>query len=160
MNLSIKTIEASLTLKILDHYKPEQKEITNFKQSIIKFINGIKDKESEEYNKNLIRTFLQETHYSQYTINTKAKIDLAIYHSNEYESFPIVLIETKKPKDKDCIRKDNLHCKSFYQLILYYLDERIGNNNNAIKYLIITDCYDWFLFDCNEFDQKIYKMVI
>jgi hypothetical protein len=43
------------------------------------------------------------------------------------------------------ITKDNLNKKAFHELIQYYLEERIINENLEIKHLIITNSIDWFI---------------
>lgn len=41
--------------------------------------------------------------------------------------------------------------------MLYYLQERITHQNYAIKHLIATDVYTWFVFEEKVFDQYFYK---
>jgi adenine-specific DNA-methyltransferase len=48
---------------------------------------------------------------------------------------------------------NNLNSKAFYELILYYLRERIINKNIDIKYLVTTNIYEWFIFSANDFER-------
>ena len=45
--------------------KPSRSEINNFKTNLKRLFTLIDDKESEEYNKNLISDFLKYTYYQQ-----------------------------------------------------------------------------------------------
>jgi hypothetical protein len=48
---------------------------------------------------------------------------------------------------------DNLNAKAIYELILYYLRERITNNNLELKHLIAANLFEWFIFDAHEFEK-------
>ena len=45
----------------------------------------------------------------------------------------------------------HLNRKALHELILYYLREEIGKKNRTIQHLIITDGYNWFLFEKKTF---------
>src|SRR5690606_17632124 len=49
--------------------------------------------------------------------------------------------------------KDNLNTKAFHELILYYLQEKITNKNLEIKHIIVTNIYEWFIFDAVVIDR-------
>jgi adenine-specific DNA-methyltransferase len=51
------------------------------------------------------------------------------------------------------ISKENINCKAFHELILYYLRERIIGNNLEVKQLIATNIYEWFIFDASLFEK-------
>ena len=75
--------------------------------------------------------------------------DLNIFEDNTTSSHPVVLIEMKKPSEKkDMLSKEDLNRKALHELILYYLTEFLDNgHNNAIRWLIASNGYDWFIFD-------------
>ena len=55
-------------------------EITSFSENLLKLIDSIDPKESEENVKNHLSKFLRDTYYKDdYEINTKDKTDLVIY---------------------------------------------------------------------------------
>ena len=99
--------------------KVSEDKFEEFQLFFEKFKKSIKDDETEEYNKNLITTFLNDTFYKEnYQINTSGRVDLAIYN----EEIPEVLIEVKSPTNKnEMITIDNLNKKGFQEIILYYL---------------------------------------
>jgi len=139
-----------------------ESEFNNFKQSLSSFLNDIKDND-EEFNKTLLKELLEKSiGYSSYKINTKDKIDLAIY----IDSTPEIIIELKAPKNKsEMITIDNLNIKALHETLLYYLREKHKNKNFNLKHIVITDSIEWFVFDAVEFNkistnkkiEKIYK---
>jgi adenine-specific DNA-methyltransferase len=133
-----------------------KQDVDLFKEHFSIFLKTVDEKESEEHSKNKLIKFLYDSFYNgKNEINTKGRIDLAIYEDSE----PIVIIENKKPKsnDVDMISKNNLNAKAMYELILYYLRERIEFNNTNIKYLIATNIYEWFIFDERDFDKFFFR---
>ena len=56
--------------------KPNRLDIDKFKQNLIKLIDRINDRESEEFHKNLLIEFLKKTYYDpHHFINTKGRND-------------------------------------------------------------------------------------
>jgi adenine-specific DNA-methyltransferase len=152
-NLTKLTPKQSLNKAYLKE-KVTRSDIELFKASLIQFIDGIDEKESEEYVKNLVTKFLYDTYYhGKNQINTKGRIDLAIYEDKK----PVVIIEAKRPTSPDMVTVDNLNTKATHELMLYYLQERVEHGNIDVKYLIITNTYEWFVFDSSVFDSLFYK---
>jgi adenine-specific DNA-methyltransferase len=134
--------------------KPSRSEIELFKTNLIGLLDGLDETESEEHNKNDLVTFLKNTFYQKFYINTKGRNDLVIHNGPDAKSFAGVLIEAKKPSNKsEMIRPDNLNAKAFHELILYYLRERITNHNLQIKHLVATNIYEWYVFDASIFEK-------
>jgi hypothetical protein len=131
--------------------KPIRNDIENFKTQLIRLLNIIDEKESEEFHKNILSDFLKETYYSpNYFINTKGRTDLVIHNGKKSDSSVGIIIEVKKPSNKaEMIRKNNFNVKAFHEILLYYLRERINEKNLEIKHLIITNVYEWFIIDVN-----------
>lgn len=131
-----------------------QDEARNFKDNLKYFFANINTSESEEFNKNLIIKFLNNAYYAKqgYMVNTYHDTDLAIYEKNvEGREKPVVLFEFKGPEKPDMITKESFQSKAMYQLIYYYLQEEIANENHNITFLIITDCKQFFLFEKKTF---------
>ena len=127
----------------------EEKDIVRFKNAMQKMLKNVNLKESEEHNKNLVMEFLSNAFYKDTNaINTEGKTDAAIYASPNSICSPIlVLIEAKGPGRPDMAKRTELNCKALHELILYYIRQEEYNHNTAIKHLIITNCFEWFLFD-------------
>jgi hypothetical protein len=143
-------------------HKPLRKDVTNFIVQLQDCINAVKlsddNGESEEHIKSHFTAFFNSTFYADKYINTKDRIDLAIYTENNVKSDVGVIIEAKKPSNKaEFLRQDNLNRKSLQELLLYYLRERLDNNNNNIKHLIATNGYEWYLFKGEDFYNYFFK---
>src|SRR5690554_6716379 len=152
--------------------KPNRTEIEGFKANLIQLLDRTNDTESEEFHKNLVIDFLKKTYYDpNHYINTKGRNDLVIHNGDKAKSTVGVIIEAKKPTNKsempqafastDKNKPENeqmvstarLNTKAFHELVLYYLRERITQNNLETKHLIITNINEWFIFDATIFDR-------
>jgi adenine-specific DNA-methyltransferase len=135
--------------------KPNRTQIETFKKNIINLFGMIDESESEEFHKNIISEFLKSTYYAPGNyINTKGRADLVI-HTGKDTSTPVaVLFETKKPGNtSEMPTLGNLKSKAFYELILYYMRERMNEKNISVKYLVITNIYEWFIFSSSDFER-------
>jgi adenine-specific DNA-methyltransferase len=135
--------------------KPNRTQIETFKKNITNLFDQIKESESEEFHKNIISEFLKNTYYSPNNyINTKGRSDLVIHNGKDSNSTVGVLFEVKKPGNKSEMPTcKDINTKAFHELILYYLRERITNKNIEIKYLVITNIFEWFIFNANDFEK-------
>ncbi len=156
MKLKIK-IPAQSINKIYQKDKIRRNDYENFKSELDTIITKIDSKESEEHLKNFLIQFLKNTFYKENEVNTKGRTDLAIYNGNNSKSTVGVIFETKKPANKsDMITKTDINKKALHEIILYYFHERIENNNNEIKNIIITNLNEWFIFDAIDFERVFY----
>ena len=135
--------------------KPNRTQIETFKKNITNLFDQIKESESEEFHKNIISEFLKNTYYSSVNyINTKSRYDLVIHNGKDSNSTVGVLFEAKKPGNKSEMPTcENINTKAFHELILYYLRERITHKNIEIKYLVITNIFEWFIFNASDFEK-------
>ncbi|MCA4777904.1 DUF7149 domain-containing protein [Empedobacter stercoris] len=143
-------------------FKPQRSDIEKFKTELVNCIDaiGISDEkgESEEHLKEPIKRFFQNTFFEKNLINTKDRIDLAIYLDSTAKSDVGVIIEAKRPSNKaEFISEKNLNKKALQELLLYYLRERIDYKNNNIKHLIVTNGFEWFFFKAEDFYNLFYK---
>lgn len=132
-----------------------RQQIEAFKKHFTTLLEQSNEQESEEFHKNLIADFLKHTYYHPtHFINTKGRNDLVIHHGKNAKSKVGVLIETKKPTNTTgMLTKENINKKALQELVLYYLRERITHKNLDIKHLIVTNVYEWFIFDAQVFDK-------
>ena len=165
----IKSVKQALNPAFLKQ-PPTRDEIELFKKELNALLDRINENESEEFHKNLIKDFLNAVYYKdKHYINTKGRSDLVV-HNGENTSSPVgVLIETKSPANKtemirarepaspispvSLIFSPDLNKKSFHELVLYYLRERKTGRNIELRYLIITNVYEWFVFDARNFED-------
>ena len=135
--------------------RPQRSDIDLFKTNLIKLIGKIDEIEREENQKNHIRDFLLNTYYKDTNeINTKGSQDLVI-HTGKGNKTPVgVIIEAKRPGNKaDWISAGKPNGKALQELVLYYLRERIEENNNDIQYLIATNIYEWYIIESHYFER-------
>lgn len=118
-------------------------------------ITEISEENTEETNKGYIRDFLRGLGFQQegFRINAEGRIDLAI----SKENVNYVLLETKRLKSSDMISEEHINRKALHELILYFMRERLGENNTRMTYLIVTDGIDWFIFDAALFNKIFAK---
>jgi adenine-specific DNA-methyltransferase len=134
--------------------RPTRTEIELLRRGLEKMLVNTNLQESEEYHKGLLKDFLKETAYSDYFINTKDRKDLVIHNDKSSKSSVGVIIEVKRPGNKtEMPTTDDLNKKAMQELLLYFLRERVTKKNFEIKHLIITNLYEWLIFDASEFEK-------
>lgn len=139
----------------------EKKDFENFRRRLLRLLNhagdAVEGGESEEHMKNLIQPFLRNTQFGEeYFIYPKEYQDLAIHNGKTRTSDVGVIIEAKRPSNREMISADDCNRKAFHESILYYLRERIEHANDSIKHIIITDSFRWFVFDAQDFERHFY----
>jgi hypothetical protein len=151
----------SLKQSLNDAYrliKPERADIEKFKSNFKLLLSHINPKESEENMKGLMMDFLKNTYYNpNYHIVTKGRTDFVIHTGKDATHPAGVLFEAKKPSNPEMVTLSNLNTKAMHEIILYYLRERIEHHNNDIKYIVITNIYEWFMFDAPVFEKLFFK---
>lgn len=135
--------------------KPYREDIELFKRNLLKILDFSDDSESEEYHKNLVSGFLKDSLYhDDYFINTSGRNDQVIHVGPKPDSAVGVIIEAKNANNKsEMVTVDNLNKKAFHELLLYFLRERITKGNLEVKNLIITNLFEWYIFDANSFEK-------
>src|SRR3989338_1194323 len=149
-----KTPSKSLSHALLKA-KPGGEQFEQFKVKLSGLVDQISSSpnESEEHHKNHISDFLKFAFPASF-INTNDRIDLAIHNGKSPTDSVGVIIEAKRPSSQaEMPSQDNLNVKAMQELVLYYLRERIAANNLAVKHLIITNGYEWFIFDAHVFEK-------
>ena len=136
-----------------------ESDIKRFRAALSDLLDNINIAESEEHNKTFVGNFLRDTFYKEgYIVNTRWKADNAIYEKKDSDKkIPVVLMELKGPGRPDMVSNTELNQKALHELILYYLREEINEGNTEVKHLVITDCYQWFVFEKKLFYQLFAK---
>ena len=98
--------------------KPNRSEIEGFKAHLITLLDRTNDTESEEFHKNLVAAFLNDTYYKpNHFINTKGRNDQVIHNGPDPDSTVGVIIEAKKPGNKgEMLTRENINRKAFQEL--------------------------------------------
>jgi len=157
LKLTPQKTKQSLNKSYLKNAQVDRANFDNFKAKLNRLLQSIDEAESEENVKNHLSDFLKDTFYKEkHLINTKGRTDLVIHAENNAQSPVNVLLEVKKPSNKtEMITTDNLNAKALQELMLYYLRERETENNTDIKYLIITNIYEFFIFEASDFHSLL-----
>ena len=139
---------------------PVERPVFNiFKAQLSNYYKQISSIDTEEKLKGDLMDFLKFTFYSQnYKVSPNGDIDCAI-HLGANVTDPVgVIIEVKKPTNAtEMITKEDLNRKALQELLLYYLRERHIKKNIQLKQLIVTNVYEYFVFDAHEFERIFYS---
>lgn len=137
----------------------DRRVFDGFKTQLSNYYEQISVINTEEKLKGDLMDFLKFTFYSQnYKVSPNGDIDCAI-HLGVNTTDPVgVIIEVKKPTNVgEMITREDLNRKALQELLLYYLRERHTNKNIQLKQLIVTNIYEYFVFDGQEFERLFYS---
>lgn len=140
----------------------ERGSFTVFKDALEKLHNDVeiaKEKnEHEEHFKNFLVPFFNKVGFQDFSINTSGRIDMAIHTGGKGKDPVGVLIEAKRPgNSNEMITKEQINRKAMHEAVLYYLEQRIEQDNSDLKHVIITNMDEWFIFDAQEFERYFYR---
>jgi len=137
---------------------PEEGEFNLFKHNITDLYKSLceteENKESEEHQKNIISDFLKKP-FSSYSVNTSGRVDLAISEKGQ-DTPNRLLFEVKRSTNRsEMLTPDSINCKAMHELLYYYLQERMHNLH--LNHLIITNGFDWYIFEARVFESLFYS---
>ena len=152
------TIAKSLS-KAYRQVSIDKQSFDAFKKQLEILYQQIDTIDTEEKIKGDLMDFLKLTFYGQnYKVSPNGRIDCAIHLGNSIESPVGVIIEAKMPTNtSEMITRDKLNKKALQELLLYYLRERVEKKNIQLKQLIVTNIYEYFIFDAQEFERIFYS---
>ena len=161
MKLTIVPLAKALVTKSNAYYRQSVKreDIETFKKGLGRLFFRLDEKESEEHLKNIIADFLKEVYkHDSYEINTRERKDLVIHNGKSSKDPVAVLIEAKRPGNgAEMISGAKPNAKALQELIHYFMDERLVKGNIELKYLVITNIYEWYIFDAADFEKIFYE---
>ena len=130
-----------------------------FKNQLRNYYEQISVINTEEKLKGDLMDFLKLSFYGQnYKVSPNGDIDCAIHLGGNIEAPVGVIIEVKKPTNvTEMITRDDLNRKALQELLLYYLRERHSKKNIQLKQLVVTNIYEYFIFDAQEFERLFYS---
>jgi adenine-specific DNA-methyltransferase len=136
-----------------------REQIELFKKELKNTFNHIDEKQDEEYHKNIIGDLFKNVYCKdKYLVNVNKKEDLVIRLGNSTSDDVGVLLEFKKPTEKrDMVSAENANVKALQELVLYYLRQTVDNENHKITNLVVTNIYEWFIFDGVWFEKNIFR---
>ncbi|WP_338874932.1 TaqI-like C-terminal specificity domain-containing protein [Spirosoma sp. SC4-14] len=158
--MHLKALTPTESLEKTYRLQPAPREqIEHFKAQFLKLFNHINEKESEENVKDHLMDFLKEVYYKDaHVVAPKGKTDFVIHLGKDATTQAGVLFEMKRPANKgEMITRQNLNAKAFHELLLYYFQERERAKNSDIRHCVITNVYEWFIFDAALIDRLFYR---
>lgn len=154
MKLTISSPAKALSKAYLKQsLKREQIEL--FKANLARMFERIRSDEHEEHLKNIVSDFLKDTWYKLTNeINTSGRADLAIHNGTTSTASVGVLIEVKRPGNKnEMITPERPNTKALHELLHYYMQERYIKDNKEIRHLIVSNIHEWYIFDAVDFER-------
>ncbi len=127
-------------------------ELDNFKKQLNQ-LEATGDGSNESQIRSYVTNFLEKLYQleSGRLFVEKDRIDLAILSEPGSKDIEI-LIETKSLSSSEMPTPKKLEVKGLYQIMLYYLEyDRDPTTNDTLKHLIITNGYEWLVFDNRTF---------
>ncbi|HMS27068.1 MAG TPA: Eco57I restriction-modification methylase domain-containing protein [Burkholderiaceae bacterium] len=156
MQLNIQTPRKFLN-PLLSQKSVVATEVDAFKAALAQYVQNVKEqKAAKQSEPNIVAgslmPFLKSSPFTYnarpYSQQGQSGVDLAIFNGQD----AVVLIEAKAVGSKDMITKHDLNRKAFHEAIFYFMQER-ARKNDKLTHIIITDFYDWFVFDAKDFER-------
>ena len=136
----------------------DESSFNKFKEALKKMLSNIRDGQREDTQLGFLKDFLRETFYPKNWMAKDGDIDQVIKTGEEEKSGTALLIEAKSTINKsEMITVGNLNGKALRELLYYYLHERELKGNISLKYMIVNNAYEFFIFDAHEFERKFYN---
>lgn len=138
-----------------------REQIDRLQQGLSRLFSEINEGQNEEYHKNLITSLLQDIWYKDaYHVNVNQRQDLVVRLGRTVAEPVGVILEFKKPVNKaEMISAGKANVKALQELLLYYLRERLDNQNTRLTHLVATNLYEWFIFDEKYFETHFVRNV-
>lgn len=136
-------------------------EFEAFKTALVKYGQDVQQQKATKQTETTIvagalMPFLQTTSLGYqcrpYSQKGQSGIDLAILSGTDV----VVIIEAKVVESKDMITAHDLNRKAFHEAIFYFMQER-DKGNDKLTHVVITDFYEWFVFDAKDFDRLFWR---
>ncbi len=158
MKLQLLTPTQSLS-KAYRKQSVSREDMERFKAALQTAFGQMDERQDEEYHKNVISQMLRDVYYkNDYIVNVNKRQDLVIRLGAKTDDPVGVILEFKKPSNAaEMISPERPNAKALHELILYYLRETRANDNHHLKYLIVTNIRQWYLFDGVWFEKNIFR---
>ena len=135
------------------------KELSAFQEATDAYLTELEKQRITEQSEpnivsNALKPYLENLSYvaQSYTQKGQSGMDLALM----LEHSPSVIIEAKVFESSAMITQSDINKKSLHEAILYFMRER-HKGNNTLYHIIITDFYNWFVFDAKDFETLFWK---
>lgn len=144
--------------KELIRLRPNEADFNRFKELLNTLLHNIDEADRENRQEIYVLNFLRGAFYGDdYEINKKNDIDLAIHLGKTKDDKVGVIIEAKRPSNTgEMISVAKPNVKALQQAILYFMRERVDENNIDLRYIVVTNIKEWFIFSAADFNRHFY----
>lgn len=126
-----------------------------FRRALERLFSRVDENESDEYQRTIVAGFLTDAFYSDpFEVSPHEGIDLVIYQKPDQ---PGAFIETKRVFAGDMMTPIKNNVRALHELVLHYFEERERHPARVSSHLIVTDVYNWFIFDETDFRHFFYN---
>ena len=140
--------------------KPTRTQLDDFAVAQQHLLAAINPAESEEHLKKLLIDFLAHPGVlgPGYYLNVSKRRDLVV-RTGPKEAAPVgAIVEVKRAANPgEMVTPQDLNRKAFHELLLYYLEDRRDGHADDLRRLVITNGYEWFVFDALDFDRLFWR---
>lgn len=137
----------------------DESDFSVFKDELKELFGNIEDGQVEPTQRKFFTTFMEGIIPKNYLVtHEEDSIDVVLHTGDKTTSPKGVLIELKSTTNKEeMVTNEDINRKALQELLFYYLNERIGKQNNSIRYLIACNIYECFVWDAQIFEKTFYK---
>ncbi|NEU69296.1 DUF7149 domain-containing protein [Spirosoma agri] len=142
-----------------------QEQLDGFRQALAKLFARVDENESEAHQQTIVADFLRElVPANTYRVAVGEAIDLIVQaepvpSGMTNETVSTAVIETRKVFAGEMMTPLKNNVRALHELILSYFENAERESPNAVCQLVITDVYNWFLFDELDFRRFFYDNV-
>lgn len=157
MRLSVRKATQALN-KAYARQSISHESIEQFRQALIRLFARTDEDEPERHQQQILTDFLTETFYQgdAWTVEGREQSGLTIRSATEPPTRPGVLITVRKVFAGEMMTTLKNNVKSLHELILRYFEVKERDDDAVIHHLVITDVYNWFVFDESAFQRAFY----
>lgn len=131
-----------------------QNQMDAFQEALAKLFLGLDEHGSEDDQKNRVAQFLTDTFYpGMAEIRPQPPVDLILHGVSGSAD---VVVQVKKFYAGEMLTPIKNNVRALHELILYYFDACEQDPQTTPRHLIITDIYNWFIFDETDFRRFFY----
>ncbi len=134
-------------------------EIAHFEEATQGYLEKLEEqriaKQSEpNIVSNALKPYFEQLGYVAQSHSQKGQsgMDLALMLDHD----PSVIIEAKVFESPAMITQNDINKKALHEAVLYFMRER-HKGNSKIYHIIITDFYNWFVFDAKDFERLFWR---
>ncbi|TAE31948.1 MAG: hypothetical protein EAZ91_05685 [Cytophagales bacterium] len=140
-----------------------QAQLDRFRQALTRLFTRLDEHETERYQANILADFFVDA-YEQPLENNERwhlaradRAELRLLVGGETEPETGVILNAKNVFGSEMMTTLKNNVKSLHDLILAYFEHTERAETGPLRYLIITDVYNWFVFAERDFRAAFYE---